>query len=177
MSSQARISQFRMTFPVTEYIPSFHLPVDFPHKMQIAQTLQGWFEDVDYLILIELCNENIQGLFFLWLRHSKISYAEKLLMELKKKRKEAICCSSICFHLWSNRCCHWWDNWILGVAKHVWKEAVISELISSTNACFLLSIQRLSLENAMVAVCSFSVKVSDITLLNVSEQMMNVFLF
>lgn len=41
MSSQARTSHFRMTFPVTEYIPSFHLPVDFPHKMQIAQALQG----------------------------------------------------------------------------------------------------------------------------------------
>lgn len=78
MFSQARISQFRMTFPVTEYIPSFHLPVDFPHKIQIAQGLQGWFEDVDYLILIELCNKNIQGLFFQWLRYSKISDAERL---------------------------------------------------------------------------------------------------
>lgn len=64
MSRQASISQFRMTFPVTEYIPSFHLPVDFPHKMQIAQPLQGWFEDVDYVILIELCNKNTLWIFF-----------------------------------------------------------------------------------------------------------------
>lgn len=64
MSSQARTSQFRMTFPVTDYIPSFHLPVDFPHKTQIVQALQGWFEDADYLILIELCNKNTPGLFF-----------------------------------------------------------------------------------------------------------------
>lgn len=64
MSSQARTSQFHMTFPVTECIPSFHLPVDFPHKMQIAQALQGWFEDVDYLILIELRNKNMQGIIF-----------------------------------------------------------------------------------------------------------------
>lgn len=44
-----------MTFSVTDYIPSFYLPVDFPHKVQLAQALQGWFEDGDYLILTELC--------------------------------------------------------------------------------------------------------------------------
>lgn len=46
---------------------------------------------------------------------------------------------------------------------------------ASSHICFLLNIQRLSLENAMVAVCSVSVP--DSTLLNVSEEMMDVFLF
>lgn len=41
MSFQARTSQFRMTFLVADYIPSFHVPVDFPHKTQIVQPFQG----------------------------------------------------------------------------------------------------------------------------------------
>lgn len=35
-SAQSRTNQFRMTFPVTDYIPSFHLPVEYPHKMQLV---------------------------------------------------------------------------------------------------------------------------------------------
>lgn len=63
MAFQARISQFRMTFLVADYIPSFHVPVDFPHKTQIVQPFQGWFEDGDYFILIQLCSKSRPGLF------------------------------------------------------------------------------------------------------------------
>lgn len=79
-----------MTFPVTEYIPSFHVPVDFPHKMQIAQALQGWFEDVGYLILIELWSKNIQGLFLQWLRNSKISDAKMVIVKYKSNKRSLI---------------------------------------------------------------------------------------
>lgn len=34
-------ASFRMTFLVADYIPSFHVPVDFPHKTQIVQPFQG----------------------------------------------------------------------------------------------------------------------------------------
>lgn len=64
MFIQATICQFRMTFPVTENISSFHLPVDFPHKTQIAQALQGWFVEADYVILTELCSKNIHKIAF-----------------------------------------------------------------------------------------------------------------
>lgn len=103
-------------------------------------------------------------------------------MEYKKKKEEAIAAVQFVFTYGATGAVtggmtDFFFFFFLEVAKHVWKQAVISELISSTEACFLLSIQRSSLENAMVAVCSFSVIVSDFTLLNVSEQMMNVFLF
>lgn len=62
MSFQARTSQFRMTFLVADYIPSFHVPVDFPHKTQIVQPFQGWFQYEDYLILIPLCSKSTPGL-------------------------------------------------------------------------------------------------------------------
>lgn len=83
MSSQARTSQFRMTFLVTDYIPSFHLPVDFPHKTQIVQALQGWFEDVDYLILIQLCNKNTPGLFSIF----QYKLQREFPLEFTKKNK------------------------------------------------------------------------------------------
>lgn len=40
-SFQTKTSQFRMTFLVSDYIPSFYVPVDFPHKTQIVQPFQG----------------------------------------------------------------------------------------------------------------------------------------
>lgn len=63
MSFQARTSQFRMTFLVADYISSFHVPVGFPHKAQIVQPFQGWFEDGDYLILIQLCSKSTRIIF------------------------------------------------------------------------------------------------------------------
>lgn len=38
-------------------------PVDFPRKVQIAQIPQGWFENVDYLILTGLCSQNTRFIF------------------------------------------------------------------------------------------------------------------
>lgn len=63
MSFQARTSQFRMTFLVTDYISSFLVPVDFLIKHKIVQPFQGWFEDGDYLTLIQLCSKSTRIIF------------------------------------------------------------------------------------------------------------------
>lgn len=43
-----------MAFCVEKNIPSFDVPVDFPHEMEIFQTFQGGFEDGGDFILGEL---------------------------------------------------------------------------------------------------------------------------
>jgi len=136
MSSQPTISQFRMTFSVIEYIPSFHLPVDFPHKMQIEQALQGWFEDVDYVIVIELCWKNTHRIFF--------AVIKKLLMK-------QVGANWFVLPFWSNRCYYWRSVLILEVLKHV-----------EASGHVLKTFQNLSAAYPKVLCCTSTITVSSV---------------
>lgn len=145
----ARPESARFAWPSlwVSIFPAFHLPVDFPHKVQIAQALQGWFENADSVILTELCNINIQELYFQWLRYIKI---QNQMLRGSSRNKNAFGAVSFALLLWSHRCCHWWPVLILEVVKHVEASTdVWNHFIHQ--ACFIFKIQRFSLENAMAA--------------------------